>query len=147
MVRGTTLWLVVFAAMLLVGCASGGEKALAGTEWVLVSLRGSPLLEETQITLKFGDEWMSGLAGCNNYGGGPDSGRYVATKKGALEISEFAQTVRECHSPKGVMEQEKLYGEVLRSAKTYRIVNDRLEIRDATGETILVYDRKLDSDP
>lgn len=141
--RKTVLCLVVLAAMSLVaGCDSGGKSALEGTEWVLTSLNGNPLLEDTQITLKFENEILSGFAGCNGYGGGPDSGCYTATKKGALTIPVVAITVQECPSPQGVMEQEKAYVAALTSSETYRVVDDRLEIQDADGETVLVYARQ-----
>ena len=83
--KKTVLCLLVLAAISLVaGCSSDDKSVLEGTQWVLTSLRGNPLLEETEITLKFENEILSGLAGCNGYGGGPDSGRYTTTKKGAL---------------------------------------------------------------
>jgi heat shock protein HslJ len=136
------VWLVVLiATTLIVGCQAG-ESPLVGTEWVLTSMEGEAPLADTEITLKFEEKWMSGSAGCNGYGGGPDSGKYSATKSGKLEIPVFAITVRECHSPEGVMEQEKAYVEAMRSSATYRIAGDNLEIRNAEGETILVYARK-----
>lgn len=128
---------------------SGGEHALKATEWVLTSLNGETLLAGTHIMLGFEERWISGFGGCNAYGGGPDSGGYAATADGSLTIPEMAITAMECPSPEGVMEQEKAYVQALRQAKTYRIVDDRLEIENAAGETILAYVRqeKADMDP
>jgi heat shock protein HslJ len=118
------------------------ENALEGTEWVLTSLRGKPLLEGTHITLSFEDKWLSGFAGCNAYGGGPDSGGYAVADDGTLTLPQLAITVMACPSPEGVMEQEQAYVEALRSTASYRLADGHLEIRDAAGETILVFARQ-----
>jgi heat shock protein HslJ len=119
-----------------------GENALEGTEWVLISLNGKGLLEETHIALRFEEGWISGFAGCNTYGGGADSGNYVATEEGTLEIPEIARTVMLCASPEGVMEQESAYIEALTDAHGYQLSDDRLEIQDAAAVTTLVYARQ-----
>jgi heat shock protein HslJ len=137
--KKVVLWLIILATVFLVaGCTD--KSALEGSEWVLTSLRGMPLARDTEITLRFEEQgWLSGFAGCNGYGGGPDSGKYSATRKGALSIPQIAITVRECHSPEGVMEQETAYVGALTSAASYQVTEDRLEILDAEGETVLVY--------
>jgi heat shock protein HslJ len=112
---------------------------LAGSEWVLISMNGKALPEGTHTSLSFDEGWISGFAGCNSYGGGPDSGDYVATEEGTLEIPEIARTVMLCTSPEGVMEQESAYIEALTGAYGYRLSDDRLEIQDPAGKTILVY--------
>lgn len=122
--------------------SSSGEKPLEGTEWVLTSLNGKGLLEGTHIALRFEEGWISGFAGCNTYGGGADSGNYVATEEGTLEIPEIARTVMLCASPEGIMEQESAYIENLMDAHGYQLSDDRLEIQDAAGETTLVYARQ-----
>jgi len=116
---------------------------LDGTEWVLTSLNGNSLIEGTSITLSFAEGVLSGFAGCNGYGGGPDSGKYVVTDDGTLTIPhQIAVTVQLCSTPEGIMEQEAAYIEALRSTTSYRMVDDRLEIDNAAGETILVFARK-----
>ena len=125
---------------------TGSAKALVGTEWVLTALRGSPLLEGTHITLKFEDERLSGFAGCNTYGGVPDSGRYIATDEGTLTVPMIAITVEACFSPEGVMEQERAYVEALRGVTAYQLDGERLELQDATGETILAFARQEEYD-
>ena len=59
--------------------------------------------------------------------------RYLAP----LAITEMA-----CASPEGVMEQEAAYMEALQSAAAYRVVENRLELEDAAGETTLVFAEK-----
>jgi heat shock protein HslJ len=118
----------------------GAPERLVGTEWTLTSLRGSNLIDETEIPLYFTDRYLGGRMTCNHYGGGPDSGKYTATDDGSFMIDEVAVTVRLCLEPEGVMEQEAAYIEALLDAATYQIINDRLEIMDASGETLLVFE-------
>jgi heat shock protein HslJ len=122
----------------------GSEHLLEGTEWMLASLRGQSPLEGSQITLAFKDGGLGGFAGCNAYGGGPDSGRYITAGDGSLTIPEIAITAMACLSPQGIMEQEQAYVEALRRAAIYRLADSRLEIQDASGETILIFARQED---
>lgn len=125
----------------------GTSADLEGTEWVLTSLNGESLIEGTNITLNFaactepsrGEGILSGFAGCNGYGGGSDSGKYIATDDGSLTIPQIAITLMACPTPEGVMEQEAAYIETLRNAAAYRVTDDRLEIDNAEGETTLVF--------
>ncbi|MDH4138582.1 MAG: META domain-containing protein, partial [Anaerolineae bacterium] len=118
------------------------DPILEDTEWVLTSLNGSSLLEGTNITLNFTDGFLEGFAGCNAYGGGRDSGKYTAADEGILTIAEIAITSQDCHTPEGVMQQETAYVEALRNAVAYQVADDRLEIKNAAGETILVFAQK-----
>ena len=120
----------------------GTPVNLDGTEWVLTSLNGSSLIKGTNITLSFAGGVLSGFAGCNAYGGGRDSGKYVATDEGTLTIPQMAVTLQLCPTPEGVMEQEAAYIEALQNAAAYRVMDDRLEIDNAAGRTILVFARK-----
>jgi heat shock protein HslJ len=128
----------------LVGSISPVEAAdLVGTEWVLTSLKGESLIENTEITLYFEEAFLGGSMTCNGYGGGPDSGKYVARDDGTLTVVRpLAVTVQLCSSPQGIMEQEEAYIEALLNGSAYRVFDDRLEIDDAAGETILVFAAK-----
>jgi heat shock protein HslJ len=120
---------------------SDSGASLPGTKWQLTSLNGESLIEGTEIDLYFKDAFLGGSMTCNGYGGGPDSGAYIATDDGALTLGEyFAVTVQLCAEPKGIMEQEAAYIEALLGAETYRIVGGRLLMSDSAGETILVFD-------
>lgn len=113
------------------------DPALDDTEWVLTSLNGSNLLEGSNITLNFARGKVGGFAGCNAYGG-----EYTAADEGALTIPEFAITEQLCQTPDGIMQQEDAYTEALLSAAAYRVMDDRLEIANAAGETLLVFTMK-----
>ncbi|MGD8735832.1 MAG: META domain-containing protein [Anaerolineae bacterium] len=113
------------------------DPALQGTEWLLASLRGGDLLDGSRITLNLDAEEFGGYAGCNNYGG-----EYEAADGGRLIPSYIAHTEMDCPSPTGIMEQEMAYLQALNSATTYRLVENRLEVSDASDATILVFVRK-----
>jgi heat shock protein HslJ len=79
---------------------------------------------------------------CNGYGGGPDSGRYVARDDGTLAVvGALAVTVQLCSEPEGIMEQEAAYINALTRVAAYRLMGDRLEPRDASVGAALVYVR------
>ena len=136
----------------LVGSISPGEETeqpgisvdLVGTEWALISLNGESLIEDTEISLYFEEALLGGSMTCNGYGGGGDSGKYTATDSGSLTIPMIAVTLQFCSEPEGVMEQEAAYIEALQDAAAYRVMDDRLEINNAAGETALIFARKAD---
>jgi heat shock protein HslJ len=117
----------------------GDRVDLDGTEWVLISLNGNSLIEGSNITLDFTEGQVSGFAGCNWYGG-----KHTGTDKDPLAIAEMAVTAQLCPAPEGVMQQETAYTEALQNAAACRVVDDRLEIDNAAGETTLVFARKAD---
>ena len=110
------------------------DPALIDTEWLLTSLTGDSLLVGSRITLNLGGEGFEGYAGCNSYGG-----EYEAADGGILLSSDISHTELDCLSTEGIMEQEMAYIQALRSSATYRLTDSRLEIADASGETILVF--------
>jgi heat shock protein HslJ len=128
------------------GGQEGGE--LAGTEWLLTSLRGQELLEGSRITLQFQANQLGGFAGCNSYGSVMDEGGYEA-RDGELRLPTLAQTLMACLEPEGVMDQEAAYMDALREATAYRLEGDVLEVQDASGDTILTFRRQeeIDMDP
>jgi heat shock protein HslJ len=143
-----TIPILVFLilASLVAACGADSKASrpsdlpdLAGTDWTLTSLNGSSLIEDSEITLFFKEAYLGGTMTCNNYGGGPDSGKYTATDDGQLAISQLAVTVQLCAEPEGIMEQEAAYIEVLHDAATYRVTDHRLEIADASGRIRLVF--------
>jgi heat shock protein HslJ len=121
------------------GCSQGGEQAppLAGTEWKLVELNGREPLQGTEVTLIFDEKRGGGNSSCNSYGG-----EYQSGPDGKLEFGEIEQTLMFCMEPEGVMDQETEYSNLLLQAANYRITNERLEIQDGGGNTILKYERQ-----
>jgi heat shock protein HslJ len=132
--------LVGMAVLLAVsGCSQGGDQSpsLSGTGWKLVALNGREPLEGTEITLVFEEENAGGNAGCNSYGG-----KYQSEPDGKLQFMDIAQTLMFCMEPEGVMDQETEYSNLLLQAASYQIANDRLEIQDEGGDTILKYEQQ-----
>ena len=117
--------------------SNGSSGNLNETEWVLTALNGNSLVKESRITIAFGDRTATGFAGCNRYGG-----EYTMIDNGSLTILEVAATAQLCLTPEGVMIQETAYIEALSDAAAYRVMDDRLEIDNAAGETILVFTLK-----
>ena len=134
--------IIILVLVFLLGCSQKTTE-LASTEWELISLEGKSLIEGTSITLYYVDEHLGGEMGCNHYGGTPDSRKYSATRDGALTlIPPFAVTVQLCTEPEGIMEQETAYIEALMNAANFQIVNNRLEIENEAGETMLIFQSK-----
>ena len=149
--RSTLMILVLVAVFAACGLGASVEPLYTGintaptassghlneTEWVLTSLNSGSHVEESRITLTFAEGMVTGFAGCNRYGG-----EYTMADDGTLTIPEIANNEQLCLMPKGVMPQETAYIEALLDAAAYRVMDDRLEIDDATGETILVFTLK-----
>jgi heat shock protein HslJ len=106
---------------------------LLNTEWVLISLHGNPLIEETQITLSFGDTSLDGSAGCNTYGAS------YAASEDSLRLSGIYATEMACPEPEGILDQEREYLNALNAAARFRLDGDRLEVYDEAGAPILVF--------
>lgn len=112
------------------------EPGLAGTEWVLALLGDREIPDGVEITLKVEDDppytKFNGNAVCNIYGG-----RNVATEDGVVEINTFESSAVGCGIDGNRLERD--YYDALRDAAAYRMREGRLKMRDAAGETILVY--------
>ncbi len=106
---------------------------LIGTNWEVISYNNGKeavvsVMTSTQMTAVFGkDGVMAGSAGCNRYSAG------FETEGENIVIGPAASTEMFCVEPEGIMEQESLYLAAIQNAATYRIDNDRLELRDASG--------------
>lgn len=133
---------VLIWAALMSGCAAGAQgrqldqgSALAGTEWVLVSLDGNALIEGKAITLRFDDTAIKGSGGCNTYSGG-----YTASGD-TLRLRDVVRTEMACPEPVGIFEQEQAYFRVLDAVAQYHIDTDgeRLELQDEHGGQVLVF--------
>jgi heat shock protein HslJ len=116
---------------------------LAGSVWLLVSMRGERLIKGTEITLHLGEESLEGSMTCNGYTSGSSSGGYRASQDGVLIVFEpIALSTHRCTRMPGVMEQEAAYIEALRSAEAYQLIFDTLQIAGSSGEVTLVFTRR-----
>jgi len=129
-------WILVEVVSIIEG-ESAPPAPIEGTLWTLESLINSNgELESVQpgtvITAQFGDEQISGNAGCNQYFGA------YTSEEDSLSITVIGFTEMYC-APEEVMEQEGKYLTALESMISYQIIADRLEIFNGSGETALVF--------
>lgn len=137
-----TILVIILLMVNLMGCSQKMNE-LAGTGWELVSLNGKNLIEGTTITLEFAETYLGGQMGCNGYGGSPDSGKYISKGDGTFQLGDpFAVTVQLCTEPEGIMDQETEYIETLMNVSEYKMADNRLEMENANGETVLVFHRR-----
>ncbi len=126
-----------------VSLSPNSDSDLAGEgTWVLESLDGRPVIEESVVTLRIGDSWFDGIDGCNSYGGRSEEGAPVVGADGVFSISPFGATDMDCPEPEGVMDQAYAYMAALAQGKRFRITDDRLEILDSGGASRLVFVRQ-----
>lgn len=126
---------VVAAVGFLAACGQNGivvpTASLEDVTWQLVTLDGQVPVQDTRVTVTFGDERVNGSAGCNSYFGS------VTVRGDNLDIGLLATTRVYCTSP-DVRDQEQRFLAALQSARTFRIVGTELRISDAEGVVRLV---------
>ncbi len=131
--------LLVILSLALSACASlpgaraeGGQAPdLKGTAWVLVEIGGQPVVENSLPTLNFSEGALGGNGSCNTFGGD-------YTQDGdKLTVGPLFSTMMYCE---GVSDQEQAYLAALQAAASFRVVDGRLTILDASGAVSLVFD-------
>ena len=116
------------------------DPALVDTEWVLTLLHNESPLPRWRITLNVDQEGLGGFAGCNQYGG-----EVEAADGGVLKSGMIWRTAAGCETA-ALQEQEEAYMAALGEAASYRMLDERLEIGNDRGETILEFARKMEMD-
>ncbi|MFW5772371.1 MAG: META domain-containing protein, partial [Phototrophicaceae bacterium] len=110
------------------------EAQLAGSQWLLVSLDDTPVVEGSEVTLAFGeDRRVSGSGGCNSFGGS------YSADGDSIDFGMLVSTLMACMAD-DLMEQEAAYLAALESATTYAIDGDTLTIETEDG--VLVFERE-----
>jgi polar amino acid transport system substrate-binding protein len=115
------------------------ENPLAGTSWLLIQYNNgqgavASVLTGTTLTAQFGASGqLNGSAGCNTY-----SASYIADAT-TLSVGSVIASQQFCAEPAGIMDQESAYLAALPKASTYVIQGQQLTVRDASGQTLLVY--------
>ena len=120
----------------------GVPTLLGDATWVLDSLDGRPLIEESFITLKVGEDWLGGFDGCNSYGGQSEDGTSIADADGIFSVPSIASTLMGCTEPEGILDQADAYKSALMQGERFRVVGDRLEIVDSGGAVRLAFVRE-----
>ena len=125
-----TLTLITWVAILLVACGGTSGDPLNGTTWELYSIGKYSPIADSKTTIRFEGGQVSGLGGCNQYGGEYQvSGNTITMDK--MYMTEMA-----CTSPEGIMDQEQLFLQKLGDAQRFEIANGQLQIYGSDGEAL-----------
>src|SRR6185369_15671707 len=143
--------LLLILAVFLVANAQTGrnmstdQRALAGTEWHLVSLGPAggeaSLVAGTTVTLKFSEDGRaSGSTGCNAYNG------TYQVRGDTISFGRLVSTRRACLDQNG-NQQEQRFIAALESANRFRLASNRLTIFSDRNRTVLNFTNDQASDP
>ena len=143
--------LVLILSVFLVANAQTGrnmstdQRALAGTEWRLVSLGPAggeaSLVAGTTVTLKFGEDGRAnGSTGCNAYNG------TYQVRGDTISFGRLISTRRACLD-QNANTQEQRFISALESANRFRLASNRLTIFADRNRTVLNFTNDQASDP
>ena len=130
---------LALAALLVSACgpqnASGGGQ-LAGTNWLLDTLKGQSIMTGTAITLDFVDEThLAGSDGCNRY-----NAAYTASGSSFSVRQPIATTMMMC--PDAIMQQGSAYLEALGKATSYKSDGQKLTLSDSGGSVLASFSKQ-----
>lgn len=123
-------------ALLLVGCsampAAADAPALDGTAWVLAALPGRTLVGGSAATLSFEGSRAQGSDSCNRFG------VPYTTRGSAIDLSGQGMSTQMACPPE-VMKQAEAFWAALTGAKSYRVVDGRLQLLGADGAVLAAF--------
>lgn len=128
--------LLIVTVLVLFTLASGctGAKDMAtdlnGSSWALQRLGDTALIPDTEVTLRFEEGKVGGLAGCNNYFGS------YKLEGAQISVGELGSTMMFCADPEGSMDQEIGYLAALGAAATFQVEDNILTLFDAAGARV-----------
>lgn len=102
--------------------------------WLLVSLKGEPLIEKTTLDLHFENFKALGSGGCNRYF------TSYERKDSYINFELVTSTAKSCELPEGIMDQEKEYFTALEQAAAFTTKNQQLMVFNNSNELLLIYD-------
>ena len=121
--------------------AAPGPTSTDGPIWVLQSLNRKPVIRiwGTVLTLSTSVDGAGGYDGCNWFAGSHEDGSRVAQPDGTISFPGFGSTLAGCPFPEKLTERRsENYKAALAEANAYRVLDNRLEIRDGSGKLRLV---------
>ena len=117
---------------------------IADAEWTLrvvvevregLAFRDRDVVEGTEVTMLFDESGISGTSGCNPYSG------LATVEDGSITVDDkLLRAERACEGPDGVMEQERLYLDLLPQVTRYSIFGDELFLQ--AGDVFLLFQTK-----
>ena len=123
--------MITWILVMLVACGGTNGDPLSGTTWELYSIGQYSPITESKTTIRFENGQVSGLGGCNQYGG-----EYKISGQ-MLSFGELYMTEMACMGPEGIMDQEQRYLQSLGDARSFEIVSGQLQIKQADGEVLI----------
>ena len=129
-------------------------QGLVGVEWRLTATvdvgqidpdrslaqRTDRLIPGTEVTIGFGEKGFGGTAGCNGYASQPESGGILVKEDGSLDLEDrIGHTLALCSRPRGIMEQEQRYLELVPKFDRYRIYGELLIVHTRDDVVLLFY--------
>ena len=129
--------LVLAWIVLMPNCASSSDTpkaaSLEGTSWVLAALPGRELVGDQKVTAQFADGRVFGTDGCNRYAAP------VTLSGSSINIGPRGpSTMMAC--PPAVMQQADAYLAAMIAARSYRVVDGRLELLGGNGSVLATFD-------
>jgi heat shock protein HslJ len=105
---------------------------LIGTQWVVVSVNGTALDKDTNISLNFYDNGtFGGNAICNSYGG-----KYTTEYNNTLKMTDITLTLLLCN--KGNQAQADNYLKILSSVLSYKITQNSLVLQGKDDKELVI---------
>ena len=98
----------------------GSSNPLTGNTWILTAYNDQQPINDHQPTLKFETDQVSGTTGCNHYGG------TFQIDGDTIRFEGVFSTEMGCMEPEGLMEQERIYLELLRSVDKFELNGESL---------------------
>ena len=108
-----------------------GPMSTDGPIWVAEILDGKQVLRGTTLTLSTSEDSAGGYDGCNRFVGSHEDASPVARPDGTISFPGFGQTLAGCGRSKEA--QGERYQEALADGREYQVLDNRLEIRDGSG--------------
>ena len=121
---------------------SQASELLNGATWVLASLDGRSVIDDTYLFLRVDGNVIEGFDGCNSLWGRHEDGTPIAKADGTFSGRQFGGTAIGCPDP--IVFQAERYQNALVDGERFRATRDRLEILDRGGDVRLVFTRQED---
>ncbi|MBL8165028.1 MAG: META domain-containing protein [Anaerolineae bacterium] len=104
---------------------------LLGTQWQLSAIGGTPVIQDTTITLEFRyGQQVVGSGGCNSYSGG-----YVLLTGTGLNFDPLVSTKMAC-AGEGITEQESSFLSTLQTTAFYEMQGEQLTLWTAADQSM-----------
>ena len=131
-IAAMTAGLLVAALAPAAGAQSPAPNQLAGTDWLLGSVEGTPVVSGTNATLLFAEQEVGGNGGCNRF-----FTDYTTDGVSALSFGPIGSTRMACDEATNALEQS--YFTALGAVTGYTLGDGTLELTNATGEAELTF--------